>query len=668
MRVYVNVENEKWKKYDIDFEKIAAAVVGAKYKNAEVSITLVDDSKIRKINKKYRGLNKPTNVLSFELGDDVLLGDIFISLDTVMREARDENISVAEHTAHMVVHGILHLLGYDHIDERDAKKMERREVAILKKLGYKNPYTADSAVCSDSEYCPGERVTGFFYRMFNRTFGRIVLYVLCAIVATFGFAPFHFWLATVIGIGGAYLLSVKYLSGYGIWRRFWRVFPFGAFYAMAMFWWVLNSIYVVPELAHQFAIWTAPALMGIGIVGGIVFSIPFVAMCGKFVNPICRPVLFATIWTLVLWGREWMFTGFPWNPIANIAIENLYVANSMSLYGALGLTFVIVGIIASVCEIIINRRRVLNWFVMIVFVLFGVVGVLYGIKNIGASQCDDSNIIIRIVQPAQSAVQKATHSRNVAIQNARRNLEFMTSVANAPGEYDLVVFPETAYPFVVTDGDIISMPKVLGRPIIIGSNYYRDGKMYNSLLVTDLNGAISHVYSKSHLVPFGEYRPFGNLIPTPGLLTSGDGPEIISMDVKNSKFVFAPAVCYEIIFSDSLIAGGKEPNAIVNITNDNWFGRTPGTYQHLDMVRRYAIESGMPIVRANYSGISAFISADGRVVADVPVGQVGIADGSVCGAHKTPYRYVGRDICMIVILIIACMMNIWLYGITRSKD
>ena len=652
MRVYVNVQNKKWNKYDIDFQKIADAVVGAKYKNSEVSITLVDNREIRKINKKYRGLDRATNVLSFELGDDILLGDIFISLDTVRREARAEKISVPEHTAHMIVHGILHLLGYDHIKDSDAEKMEKRETMILKKLGYKNPYTADSAVCINSECCPGGKTIGWIRRFFGGTFGRAMLFALCAMVAAFGFAPFHFWWATVIGICGAYILSVHTLSGFGLWRRFWRIFPFGAFYAMAMFWWVLNSIYVVPELAHQFAIWTLPALIGIGIVGGMFFGIPFVAMTGKQVNPVCRPILFATIRALILWMLEWIFTGFPWNPIANIAIENLYIANSMSIYGALGLTFVIVGIIGALGEIIMNRRNPKNWFVMILFILFGVVGVLYGIKNISAAQCETERPIMRIVQPAQSAAQKATHSRAAAIQNGRRNIELMTSMADAEGKYDVVVFPETAYPFVVTDDDIISIPVSLGRPIIIGANYLNDEKLYNSLLFVDTEGRIFNVYSKSHLVPFGEYRPIGDLIPTPGILTPGTGPAVIDMTIGGRDFVFAPAVCYESIFSDSLIPENSMPDAIVNITNDTWFGKTPGIYQHLDMVRRYAIESGVPIVRANYSGISAFIAADGRVIASIPIGQPGSADGTLCGAHRTVYRRIGRDLCMVIILIV----------------
>ena len=405
-------------------------------------------------------------------------------------------------------------------------------------------------------------------------------------------------------------------------------------------------------------------------MGGIIFTPPFLAISSIRLNPACRPFLFASVWTLVLWLREWLFTGFPWNPIANISLQNLYVANSMSLYGALGLTFVIIGVIAAVCEIIKNRRDGLNWFVLLCFLMFGVVGILYGRRNITLVQnsCDVlPRPVIRIVQPAQSVIQKATYSRAAALQNANHNINVMTEIALSEGEYDLVVFPETAYPFVMMPGDIISMSRVLDKPMIIGANYFDDGKLYNSMLMVNPDATVSGVYSKSHLVPFGEYRPFGDLIPTPGQLTAGDGPELIKMNLGGKNFVFAPAICYEVIFSDSLIPRGKIPNAIVNITNDNWFGKTPGTYQHLGMVRRYAIESGVPIVRANYSGISAFVAADGNVEAMIPIGIAGHIDGTVCGAHRTAYRRFGRDMWMIIILVVSCLGTIWIAGVTRKK-
>ena len=570
----------------------------------------------------------------------------------------------------MLVHGVLHLLGYDHIKDTDAEKMEAKETFILKKLGYKNPYTADSAVCSNRMCCEGEKTISWFRRFLNHSIGRSLLFAVFAVLTSLGFAPFNMWYLSVIGIGGAYLLAIKCLPGQSGIRKFFRILPFGAVYAMAMFWWVLHSIYVVPELANQFAIWTIPGLIGIGIVGALIFGWPFIAISSMRVNPACRPILFAAIWTVVLWFREWLFTGFPWNPIANITLSNIFVANAMSLYGALGLTFVIIGIIATMAEVIKNRRAVVNWLVLFAFVIFGIVGIMYGVKNIRLSgeNCTEKTPLIRVVQPAQSAAQKATHSRTAAILNANHNLQVLENLALAEGDFDLVVFPETAYPFVVVDGDDIAIAKNLGKPTIIGANYYRHGNLYNSLLVITPNGTVSNVYSKSHLVPFGEYRPFGNLIPTPGQLTSGAGPELITVNLNGAEFMFAPAICYEIIFSDSLIPDTRTPDAIINITNDNWFGKTPGTYQHLDMVRRYAVESGLPIVRANYSGISAFIAPDGNIVSAIPIGVAGHADGFVCGAHKTLYRTLGRDLWMIIILIVSCIGAISVYQFSRKDD
>lgn len=669
MKVYINYQDSRWKKYKIDFEKIANAVVGKNYKNSEVSITLIDDKEIHKLNKDYRSIDKATNVLSFELQDDILLGDIFISLDTVKREAKDLNISVEDHTAHMVVHGVLHLLGYDHIKDDEAEVMEKTEVKILKKLGIKNPYMADLPICSDSSCCPGSKFLSFFKKIKIKedgVFQNIILFVLGA-VASLGFAPFNMWWATLIAVAAAYKFVVRANKVSWI-KSFLRILPFSAAYSMAMFWWVLNSIYVVPELAAEFAIWTVPALFGIGILGGVIFAIPFVLISRMCTFPPCRPILFASFWTFVLWLREWFLTGFPWNPVANIFMPFPVIANSMSLWGALGLSFIIIGLVASVVELLTNYKSKLSWVVFFIFCFLFALGAFAGYKNIQAAHLQsDNNYVIRIVQPAESAVQKATHSRQEALRNAEINIRNLVELASAPGDFDLLVFPETSYPFVVLDGDKMPIAEYLNKPVIIGAQYYSAGKMFNSMVVADNSGKINKIYSKSHLVPFGEYRPLGDIIPTPGQLSKGAGAELMSLNLNTGSFAFAPAICYEIIFSDSLIPSQQNPDMIINITNDTWFGNTPGTYQHLDMVRRYAIESGMPIVRANYSGISAFISSDGEIISYLSVGQAGYLDGFVWGAHNTVYRTIGRDGWMIIILLFSIFLCVPLGKFNKLK-
>lgn len=656
MKVYIDIHDKRWKKYKIDFAQIANAVVGAKYKNAEVSIVLVDDNEIKQINREYRNINKPTNVLSFELGDDVLLGDIYISLDTVVREAKQEKISVEHHVAHMVVHGVLHLLGYDHINDKEAIVMETKETKILSKMGIKNPYASDMNIsCADGSCCPGYKTISFLkkIKIEKNSFAQYVLYGVFGALASFGFAPFYQCWATLLGVAGAYWLTVRNDKIGGFWRALVRVAPFGAMYGLFMFWWVLHSIYVAPEIADLYAIWTIPGGIGLMFAGWLIFSWPFVAITQKKMSAASRVFLFAGIWALVLWAREWMFTGFPWNPIANITMPMPELANSMSLWGALGLSFLVVGLIASVVEIIRNKKNPFVWIVFLMFSGMLVYGRFIGVQNMNLSDlnANEQTTILRIVQPGESQLQKATHNRAEALQRAEYNLRNLMSLAQKEEHADIIIMPETSYPFVVLPSDNIEMAKVFGVPVIFGANTFDMGGVFNSMVISQADGRIEKIYSKSHLVPFGEYKPLG-ILPSPANLTAGNGPEIINLN----GFMFAPAICYEIIFSDSLLSDGAgQLDAIINITNDNWFGKTPGTYQHLDMVRRYAIESGLPIVRANYSGISAFIASDGEIISSLPVGMSGTLDGFVWGAHNTVYRELGLNYWMMIILIVSIL-------------
>jgi apolipoprotein N-acyltransferase len=630
MKVYINYDNKKWKKYNIDFTKIANMVVGKKFQDAEVSITLTDDAEIHALNKMYRNIDKPTNVLSFELGDDILLGDIYISLDTVMREAADAGISVEEHTAHMVVHGMFHLLGYDHLTDDQARVMESKEVAVLKKLGIKNPYVDEPKFA--------------WWK-----------YALCALfggVAAFGFAPFNMWWITVLSIGAVYWLLCLENTRVSFWRAWLRAAPFGAMYAISMFWWMLNSIYVVPELTKQFAIWTVPSVIGIGIAGIIFFTIPFVLTSCIYMKSGVKPFVFACSATGVLWLREWIFTGFPWNPISNILLPYNIVANSMSLFGALGLTFVITGLIASGVQIIHNRKNVANWLVFAFFAVLMGIGAVAGYKNVKESVDNKSDVVVRIVQPVTSQAKKIALSRADALIQAQNRVDDLANLAGDVSNVDLVVYPETSYPFVLQSNDVMPIAVKINKPVIVGATVYDNRRVYNSLVMSDKDGSITDMYHKSHLVPFGEYGPI-KFIPSPANLTSGDGMRIVSGKFDDNKtLLFAPAVCYEIIFSDAVV-NNEYVDAIINITNDTWFGMTPGTYQHLDMVRRAAIESGVPVIRANYSGISAFVGADGKIISSLPIGQVGVLDGSVYGSHITLYRTLGRDAWMFIILLIA---------------
>ena len=115
----------------------------------EVSLALCDDAHIRDLNRDYRGFDKPTNVLSFgafdpeislAAGQPILLGYVIIARETVVREAAQQEKRVSDHVTHLLVHGVLHLLGFDHESDEEADAMEGLEIVVLGKLGIANPY------------------------------------------------------------------------------------------------------------------------------------------------------------------------------------------------------------------------------------------------------------------------------------------------------------------------------------------------------------------------------------------------------------------------------------------------------------------------------------------------------------------------------------------------
>jgi len=146
-------ESDLWQRFDGMEERVrgavaaGVAVAGLKHAaGAELSVVLTDDASIRTVNAQWRGMDKPTNVLSFPQAEGAaierspMLGDIVLAYETIEREAAEAGKSFGDHFTHLIVHGLLHLFGYDHINDSEAEAMEAIEIRILATLGIDNPY------------------------------------------------------------------------------------------------------------------------------------------------------------------------------------------------------------------------------------------------------------------------------------------------------------------------------------------------------------------------------------------------------------------------------------------------------------------------------------------------------------------------------------------------
>ena len=166
-RLLISVSEDRWNQELPDFGSLSNKVMITVFdyvstlgeidfwdgkKPLSVNLCLSNDSEVQKLNKEFRGMDKPTNVLSFaniddenfsedcELYEEIELGDIIIALETLEREAELKKIPLIDHYCHLLTHGLLHLLGFDHIEDEEAEYMESCEINILEKLNIKNPY------------------------------------------------------------------------------------------------------------------------------------------------------------------------------------------------------------------------------------------------------------------------------------------------------------------------------------------------------------------------------------------------------------------------------------------------------------------------------------------------------------------------------------------------
>jgi len=336
-----------------------------------------------------------------------------------------------------------------------------------------------------------------------------------------------------------------------------------------------------------------------------------------------RALALAGAWGLADLARQFIATGFPWNPIGSVwtfpGAAGDVMIQVASVIGVHGMT--ILTVLLAATPVLGRGWRIGGAVLLAGWCAFGVIRVAQP-----APAAPDLKVLL--VQGNIAQGQK--WNRGLMVTIFRHYLDLTRqAVAATNGHPAVVVWPETASPAQLqTDPEArrLIAEAANGAEALIGSvRFDTAGRPRNSLFALGAGGVIQGMYDKWHLVPFGEYQPTWFPLPIQvvpgGGFASGNGPE--TLHVPGLPPV-GPLICYEAIFPGQAIDSADRPAWMVNVTNDAWFGNSTGPRQHLAAVRLRAVEEGLPVMRAANTGISAAFDAFGRELARLGLQQTGV--------------------------------------------
>lgn len=458
-------------------------------------------------------------------------------------------------------------------------------------------------------------------------------------------APYNLWplLAITFPIF-VWLLDGTGTGRSGLIRAFASGWWFGFGYFLAGLYWIGMAFLVE---ADRFA-WLLPIAV-VSLPAGLALFTGFGAVIARLLwapGP-GRIFAFALGLGIAEWLRGHLLTGFPWNSFGYALASVPALAQIASWIGLWGLTFIALATFASPAALTDKREATKRpWLPAAVAVIALVALAGFGFSRLATVETKfAAGVRLRIMQPNLPQDQKFQTAAKHAILDRYISISDRASAPDRQGIRDVthLFWPESAFPFFLEqEADALARIADLlhgGAVLVTGAARLEEprppaneARVYNSIRVVTSNGAISATYDKVHLVPFGEYLPFQNFLESIGLeqLTRIRGGFSAGLRLRALSIPglppAAPLVCYEAIFPGDVIPEGPRPAWMLNVSNDAWFGLTPGPHQHFLQARLRTIEEGLPLVRATNNGISAVVDPLGRIVAMLPLGQDGALD------------------------------------------
>ena len=473
--------------------------------------------------------------------------------------------------------------------------------------------------------------------------------VLGAVMAT-GQAPLGWWWATLVAFGA--LLWLLLPQGAPPRAQAGRLFAAGCGYFALALGWIVHPFMVEPHI-HG---WMAPFALGAMAAGMALFWGLAGAVAGWLAPGRTLPLALAVTFVGAEALRGWLFGGFPWALAGHVWIGTP-VAQLAALTGALGLSLLTV---VAPAVVLLGARPTAR-----AALAAGAVAVLAGVWVWGAARLaqplPDPQITLNLRLVQVNAPQHLKWHPDHRWAFFDRHLD-LTAAPPQPGAPppDLVIWSETSVPFLLENpGAGLRMIADAGGDahVALGLQRYEDGGYFNSIALLNPDGTPGMVYDKHHLVPFGEYIPLAEAVLGRGYAgfaaqmfegySAGPGPQVLDLGAFG---VALPTICYESIFARHHRVSPRA-DWILQVTNDAWFGTWSGPRQHLAQARLRAIETGLPLVRAANTGISAVIDARGGMVAWLDLNVAGVVDAPLPGALPPPVYARTGDWPMLALLL-----------------
>ena len=477
---------------------------------------------------------------------------------------------------------------------------------------------------------------------------RALIALAAGAVSALAMAPFNAWPVLFVTFPVAVWLIDGAAAGKrrGVPAAAMSGFWFGVGYFVPGLYWI-GSAFLVD--APTFA-WLMPfAVLGLPAYLALFPALGFALARLIWTRDASRVLALAVSLTISEWLRGHVLSGFPWNAFGYALSEPLALAQTASLIGLWGMTFLSVAIFASPAVLIDGSSRGRKpWIAPVAALALLVAMGVYGAVRLSLQPTVLTAIKLRIMQPNLQQDVKFNYAAKAQVMQKYLALSDRASGPQSTGVRDtqILIWPESAFPFFLTrEADAMAqIAELLPKDTVLltGSVRAPDGppgvrvsRAYNSIYLIDHDGGVLSVYDKLHLVPFGEYLPLQAWMEKLGFvqLTRVHGGFIPGTRRRTMEVPQAPPalplICYEAIFPGDIAASGDRPGWIINLTNDGWFGNSTGPYQHLQQARMRAIEEGLPMVRAANTGISAVIDPSGRIVARLGLGIEGVLDANL---------------------------------------